>query len=202
MAFPASQRIEAHFGFLSVESTTRICGFEEYLERYGKCDADGPDLRSRPEEFEDWLLTIPFRRGSIRIVCCPEYRSCTKPSCLKGSTCCSQCRLPLCRECEHDLRRLEEPQMPAAALTKDFMIYYAPKELYTKNVSVMEMICASVCLTSMICFTLEARYRNEHPLDSKMHMARHRLVARGNATSFPLPWQDLVAELQGQGASK
>ena len=45
--------------------------------------------------------------------------------------------------------------MPPAALANDMMIFYAPRELYTKKVTIMEMICASVCLTSMICFSLE-----------------------------------------------
>ena len=85
--------------------------------------------------------------------------------------------------------------MPPAALANEMMIFYAPKELYTEQVTVLEMICASVCLTSMICFTLEARHRNESPFDEQVHMNRHRMGARGNATSFPLPWQDLLAEL-------
>ena len=40
--------------------------------------------------------------------------------------------------------------MPAMSLANDLMIFYAPRELYTLNVTVMEMICASVCLTSML----------------------------------------------------
>ena len=92
--------------------------------------------------------------------------------------------------------------MPPAALTNDMMIFYAPRELYTMNVTVLELICASVCLTSMICFTLEAKYRKENPFDSEVHMARHRMGARGNATSFPLPWQELLAELQRQSANE
>ena len=77
-------------------------------------------------------------------------------------------------------------------LANDLMIFYAPRELYTLNVTVMEMLCASVCLTSMICYTLEAKYRSEkpgsgggNPFDATVHMARHRTGARGNATSFP-----------------
>ena len=93
--------------------------------------------------------------------------------------------------------------MPAMSLCNDMMIFYAPLELYTMNVTVMEMICASVCLTSMLCYTLEAKYRNTkpssggaNPFDAQVHMARHRMGARGNATSFPLPWQDILAALQ------
>ena len=66
--------------------------------------------------------------------------------------------------------------------------FYTPTELYWSNAAVMEMLCASVCITTMLCFTLEAKYRGESPLHSTAHMAGHRMGARGNATSFPLPW--------------
>ena len=89
--------------------------------------------------------------------------------------------------------------MPPMALTNDMMIFYAPRELYTQRVTVMEMMCASVCFTSMICFTLEWKYRNENPFDDRVHMARHRMGARGNATSFPLPWEAVLQQLGGAG---
>ena len=58
----------------------------------------------------------------------------------------------------------------------------------------MEMICASACITSMVCFSLEVKYGNM--LDTKLHMHRHRVGARGNATTFPLPWEGILGELQ------
>ena len=64
--------------------------------------------------------------------------------------------------------------MPPAALANDMMVFYAPKELYTQKVTVMEMICASVCLTSMICFSLEKKYRGERAFDEEVHMQHHR----------------------------
>ena len=60
----------------------------------------------------------------------------------------------------------------------------------------MELICASVCFTSMICFTLEKKYRKEAVMDTLTHMPRHHVGARGNATSFPLPWEKLLQDLQ------
>ena len=60
--------------------------------------------------------------------------------------------------------------------------------------TVMEMICASPCITSMICFSMEVKYGNM--FNAQMHMQRHRVGARGNATTFPLPWQSVLAELQ------
>ena len=76
------------------------------------------------------------------------------------------------------------------------MIYYAPSILYTEKVTVMEMICASVCITSMICFTFVKKYRNIRSLDGDVHANTHRMAARGNATSFPLPWEDLLIQLR------
>ena len=67
--------------------------------------------------------------------------------------------------------------MPAMSLANDIMIFYVPREMYTLNVTAIEMICASVCLTSMLCYTLEAKYRSEkpgsgggNPLDVKVHI--------------------------------
>ena len=58
----------------------------------------------------------------------------------------------------------------------------------------MEMMCASPCLTSMICFSMEVKYGNI--FDSTLHMQRHRVGARGNVTTFLLPFESLLGELQ------
>ena len=60
----------------------------------------------------------------------------------------------------------------------------------------MEIICASVCVMSMTCFTLENKYRNSRSMDEEVQANTYRMAARGNATSFPLPWQYLLVQLQ------
>ena len=60
----------------------------------------------------------------------------------------------------------------------------------------MEVICASVCITFMICFTLEKEYRSNRSFDERTHANQYRMAARGNATLFPLPWHDLLQHLQ------
>ena len=61
----------------------------------------------------------------------------------------------------------------------------------------MEMICASPCVTTLICLSMEARFRSEGTtLDEKAQLPRHRLGARGNALTFPLPWEDVLRNLQ------
>ena len=59
----------------------------------------------------------------------------------------------------------------------------------------LEMVCASVCITSMTCFTLE-KNRCDRAFDLEAGMNRHRLGARGNATSFPLPWHELLEQFE------
>ena len=183
---------------MSAEDLEATFGLHTYVARYGQCDGGNADLTQHMDEFDDWKLAIPFGDRRVDIVCCPEDRECDHDGCLQGRQCCSSCRMPLCRECEQALTTTDT-WMPPAALANDMMIFYAPRELYTMQVTVVEMICASVCITSMICFTLEAKYRNErageNPFDSKVHMARHRMGARGNATSFPLPWPQLPSAL-------
>ena len=90
--------------------------------------------------------------------------------------------------------------MPPAALANYMMIYDAPTGLYTKNATVMDMLCANVCVTSMICLSLEQSYRGHRAVDGYVHGDEHRMAARGNATSFPLPWQDLLKQLSDGAA--
>ena len=81
------------------------------------------------------------------------------------------------------VRGTESPQdfwekLPPQALRNDLMIYYGPEELYEDAMTVIEMICASVCITSMICFSLEVK--RGHMLDSQVHMHRlHSMLPRG-----------------------
>ena len=85
--------------------------------------------------------------------------------------------------------------MPSAALVNDLMIYYPPALLYEEKVTVMVMICASVCITSMICFTLERKHREYRALDAELGADYFRMAARGNAASFLLPWEDMLNQL-------
>ena len=170
-----------------------LLSLETYLQKYGK-DIDGFfDLEHHRHEFDDWLVNIPFKDGSVQVLCCPEDRRCS-PACLEGDVLCPECEVPVCNPCLARMRA-DPPSLPAASLCNDMMIFYAPEELYEDGgLTIMEMICASPCLTSMICFSMEVKYGNM--FDSTLHMQRHRVGARGNATTFLLPWESLLVELQ------
>jgi len=181
---------------MSAAETAEIYGLDQFLRAYGQCDTADINLKERMDEFKDWRLELPFPSGCLSVVCCPEDKICDVGSC-SPTMCCTQCRIPACRECMTGLRSDAccEFTMPAMALANDLMIYYAPAELYDRKVSVLEMICASPCITSMLCFSLEKKYRGQHrAFDEKVHMNRHRMGARGNATSFPLPLEDILRQ--------
>ena len=96
-------------------------------------------------------MDILFDIKNVTVVCCPEdmhFESYVL------YTVCGQSVASLCTECEKSLRQ-RTPELPQASLMNDMTILYAPTELYKLKATVMEMICASVCITSMFCFTLE-----------------------------------------------
>ena len=119
---------------------------------------DDTTLPPTHEEFGDWHLLVPFGTKTVKVLCCPEDVRCSRlgdtQECHSSNVGCDQCRAPLCRECADCIFK-PKPPVPPAGLSNDMMIFYAPSILYTDNVTVMEMICASVCITSMITCILE-----------------------------------------------
>ena len=70
--------------------------------------------------------------------------------------------------------------------------------MYTDKVTVMELICASPALTSMVLMSMESRHRNQSRtanFDEQAHMARHRYGARGNLLTFSLPTEEILHAL-------
>jgi hypothetical protein len=107
---------------------------------------------------------------------------------------CSECQVHVCSCCWQHVGR-DKPELPPASLANDMMIFYAPPEMYEDGgLTILEMVRASMCLTAMICFSMEVKYGNM--FDSQSHMQRHRVGARGNATTFLWPWENILAELQ------
>ena len=113
------------------------------------------------------------------------------------ATLCLECQAPFCTECHSALK--EKGALPQSSLANEMWTGYAPERLLKEQVTVMEAICASPCITTLTCMTMEAKYRTvERPLDAVAHMARHLFGARGNALTFPLPLEELFLTLQNQ----
>ena len=109
---------------------------------------------------------------------------------------CDMCEVPLCSDCHG---HLQAKKLPPLSLANDMWSGFAPERIYREKVTVMELICASPCITTLVCMSMEARFRyesNTAPFDETAHMARHRFGARGNALTFPLPWEEVLAALQ------
>ena len=85
------------------------------------------------------------------MLCCPEDIDCKNivNEIHSREERCEACETPCCQECPHHIFA-EEPAMPLAALAHDMIIYYAPTEFHTDNITVMELLCASVCIASML----------------------------------------------------
>ena len=196
-AQPLRMGEEILFFGMTATRCDEICGLDMYIERYGH-QPGFPDMRNHMAEFEDWQLHIPFLPRHVTILCCPEDRECKNKQCMSGNTICPECRIPVCLQCERSFINIDGPRMPQAALANDLMVFYAPSILYERQVTCMELICASVCLTTMITFTLEKKYRGvgQRLFDQDVHMQRHTVGMRGNATSFPMPWEEILLMLQ------
>ncbi len=134
-----------------------------YLKLYGGSAAEPPDLAALPEELRPWTAVLPNPEQTA-ILGCPEdvvCSACPEPPARAPRRFCPRCQISLCQDCKQDLR--DHPgRAPAEALTNDLWTGFPPALLYTEEVTVVELICASVCFPSMICFTLEARYRGDH----------------------------------------
>ncbi|CAJ1456522.1 unnamed protein product, partial [Effrenium voratum] len=108
-----------------------------------------------------------------------------------------ECETPVCRACFESLKK---KKMPPVSLANDMWVGYSPERIFEEKMTVLELICASPCATTMVCMSMEARHRHASaPFDETAHMARHRYGFRGNPLTFPLPWEDLMRELQSVG---
>ena len=187
---PVDAKNETIFG-QSVADVEESLGMKTFRQKYVEKETDFA-REEMNAELEAWACQVDFAAVSVQLVCCPEDKMCQK-RCRPGSLC-SQCWVPLCRSCKVELVR--QNKQPAAALSNDMMVYYGPREAYSVEVTVMEMLCASPCLTTMICFSLEQKLRGDRALDQDAWMNRQRMAVRGNATTFPLAWEDLLQQLQ------
>ena len=176
---------------LSVPEAEKVLGIEAYVNAY----VAGATVFAQAEmkkELRDWSCVVNLQGRLLTLLCCPEDKQCQKRC--KPEEMCTKCCVPVCNGCRRAL--LWEGKQPAAALSNDMMVYYAPHNIFEREVTVMEMLCASPCLTTMVCFSLEQRLRGDRALDQDQWMNRNRLVARGNATTFPLAWEDLLQQMQ------
>eukprot|EP00435_Cladocopium_sp_Y103_P052258 s774_g16.t1 len=176
---------------LPFEEAQRSLSYQTYWETYGLQHSAGVQAQLR-EQLKDWSADIALQDRTLTIICCPEDKECWR-RCPKHKIC-ENCRAPVCHYCRQDLKR--QKQTPTLALANDMLIFYPPRQIYSKEVTFMELVCASPCFTAMACFSLEKKLLGDRALDQDAFMPRNRLVARGNATTFPLAWEELLQSMQ------
>ena len=187
---------------MPIETATTLIGMDTFKKKYGK--VDGYANITDTDELDDWRSFVydTSEEDFVEFMCCPEDHVCVADlDHPRDHLLCEECRVPLCSHCRG---HLDKHKLPPLSLANDMWTGFAPAILYRERVTVMEMICASPCITTLLCFSMEARYHNDHLFDEKAHMARHRIGARGNALTFPLPWEQLIDTLPenrgGRGA--
>eukprot|EP00435_Cladocopium_sp_Y103_P055193 s336_g18.t1 len=197
------QAFDQQTGFFfgqSAESLEQLLGFDTYHARYiSTLPAD--TQTSLQSELSHWTCSMSCPSYQIRIVACPEDKTCGR-RCPMYSVC-TQCEVPLCSSCWNYIYR--HRSKPPEALSNDMLLGHPPREIYAQECTVLELLCASPCMTALTCFSIERRCLQDRSLAQDAFMNRHRLCAKGNATTFPLPWEDLLSEferLDGKRAAK
>ena len=178
----------------TAQELENLLGLEAYRALYVPGD-QGSDAAaaSMQAELLEWRARVTCETTAVDLLCCPEDIRCEVCACDVESLC-EFCEVPVCNYCYGPLA--DDGRKPQQALSNDLMIYYAPREVCELNVTFMEMVCASPCLTTMACFSLEKKYRAERVMDELAQSNARRIAARGNATTFPLPWEQVLTQLQ------
>lgn len=113
-----------------------------------------------------------------------------------GKLLCENCWLPICTDC---FTHLSQAKLPPLSYANDMWTGYGLEMVYSRQVTIIELLCASPCLASMVLMSMESKHRQEPTtavFDEVAHMARHRYGARGNVITFPLPMEALLQQLQ------
>ena len=176
------------------EMLEALLGMSTYHARYvTTLPADmQPDLQS---ELAQWTCTIACAPYNMSMLACPEDKKCIRRC--PSNRLCTHCEIPMCTSCRTRIYR--QRMKPLEALSNDLFLGHPPSELYAQECTVLELLCASPCMTALTCFSIEWRYLQDRSLAQDALMNRHRLCAKGNATTFPLPWEDLLAEFERLG---
>jgi len=176
------------------EMLEALLGMSTYHARYvTTLPADAqPGLQS---ELAQWTCTIACAPYNMSVLACPEDKRCIQRC--PSNRLCTHCEIPMCTSCRTRIYR--QKMKPLEALSNDLFLGHPPRELYAQECTMLELLCASPCMTALTCFSIEWRYLQDRSLAQDALMNRHRLCAKGNATTFPLPWEDLLAEFERLG---
>eukprot|EP00438_Fugacium_kawagutii_P033974 Skav228932 [mRNA] locus=scaffold2181:248822:258688:+ [translate_table: standard] len=182
---------EAMILSLPLEEVNRTLSYKAYETTYLQQHSARVQLELR-KQLRHWSSTLQLASGNLPIICCPEDKICRQKC--PPELMCKQCQAPVCVHCQQQITR--QKTTSALTLSNDMLVFYPPRDIYAEEITFMELVCASPCFTAMACFSLEKKLLGDRAMDQDAFMPRQRLVARGNATTFPLAWDTLLQSMR------
>jgi len=182
----------------------KTLGMATYLSDHGNGE-NRPNLNVSPalEELRDWTLDVPFEAGNVKIICCPEDHRCDV-CCIRDLVLCEKCEVPVCRKCEQTLTKKKQPSI---ALSNDLWIGFIPEIIFKKEVTYMELLCASLVqpvMLNVVYTTFLERgndMRQEGVQTGLVGDKPAKLGAKGNITAFMMPMDKVIDELNKMNES-
>ena len=160
-----------------------ILGWNTFEQRYIAPLAEGTKAALRFQE-NSWKCHLLCPGYTLTLLACPEDKRCTRTRPCRPDHMCAWCDVPICHTCRRSL--YTQTCKPTEALTNNLLLGHPPRELYVQECTALELLCASPCMTALTCYSIEWRYLRDRSLAQDAFMNRHRLCAKGNATTFPM----------------
>ena len=177
---------------LTADTLEEMLGWKTFEQRYVAPLAERMQVAVRAQAHL-WKCQLRCPGYALTLVGCPEDKRCMRTRPCPSEHMCSSCDVPLCHTCRDSVCR--HGRKPTEALSNNLLLGHPPREVYANECTVLELLCASPCMTALTCYSIEWRHLHDRSLAQDAFMNRHRLCAKGNATTFPLQWEDLLSEL-------
>ena len=131
------------------ERLEQSLGWTTFQERY---------IASLPEttqkvlraQMDPWKCQLLCPGYALTLVGCPEDKRCERVRPCGSNRMCADCEVPLCTTCFRNLYR--EQHKPPEALSNNMLLGHPPRELYANECTVLELLCASPCMTALTCY--------------------------------------------------
>ena len=163
----AFDQITGQFFGQSAEDLEKMLGFHTYHARYVSTLPADTQMSLQPE-LEQWTCNMSCPSYTIRVVACPEDKTCYRRCSMESV--CTHCEVPICSSCWNYVYR--HRSKPPAALSNDMILGHPPREIYAQECTVLELLCASPCMTALTCFSIEWRYLQDRSLAQDAFMNR------------------------------
>jgi len=171
------------YGLNSCE-TEKAFGTDTYIANYMQVR----DSETFRRELKDWTINVPFDDKTVAVLCAPEDIRCKNEVGHQANMLCKSCMLSICVDCETHLCSTKK-QTPQLALSNDMFIGWIPEIIYSRKMTYVDVLCASVMSVNVMSMQLDY-YGDPRREQVGNHTAR--TGARGNFIAFGLPLEELA----------